>query len=132
MALAKTTRPAGFSVRMFLSKMGTGRTLSGHKPKTVIFRQGDSADSIFYIHKGKVKLTVVSNRGKEAVIAILSAGDFFGEGCLTGQIKRTATATAMSSASVTRLEKTTAVRLLHEEPAFTQFFLQRLLARSIK
>src|ERR1700747_3398762 len=131
MALAKTTRPAGFSVRMFLSKMGTGRTLSGHKPKTVIFRQGDSADSIFYIHKGKVKLTVVSNRGKEAVIAILGNGEFFGEGCLAGQVKRMATAVTMSAASVPRIERLSAVQVLRDEPAFTEMFLQHMLTRSI-
>jgi CRP/FNR family transcriptional regulator, cyclic AMP receptor protein len=122
----------GFSAQAFLSKVGTGRTLADHRSKQVIFSQGDSADSIFYIHKGKIKLTVVSNRGKEAVVAILGAGEFFGEGCLAGQIKRMATATAMTPVSVTRLEKTAAIRVLREEPAFTELFLQHLLARSIR
>ncbi len=112
--------------------MGQGRTLADHPAKQVLYSQGDSADSIFYIHKGKVKLTVVSNRGKEAVIAILSAGDFFGEGCLAGQVKRMATATAMLASSVARLDKSAAIRVLRDEPVFTELFLQRLLARSIR
>jgi len=112
--------------------VGQGRTLADHPAKQVLYSQGDSADSIFYIHKGKVKLTVVSNRGKEAVIAILSAGDFFGEGCLAGQVKRMATATAMLASSVARLDKSAAIRVLRDEPVFTELFLQRLLARSIR
>src|SRR5207237_1094236 len=125
----KQTEP-GFSAHGFLSKVGSGRVLTDHRSKQVIFSQGDSADSIFYIHKGKVKLTVVSNRGKEAVIAILGATDFFGEGCLAGQLKRMATATAMSPASVTRIEKAAAIRVLRDEPLFTELFLQHLLSRS--
>ena len=121
-----------FSARAFLAKIGAGKTLSDYRLSQVIFAQGDPADSIFYIHKGKVKITVVSTRGKEAVVAILSGGEFFGEGCLAGQIKRMATATAMSPVSLTRLAKTAAIRVLHEERAFTEVFLQHLLARSIR
>jgi len=132
MGVTRQGKDPGFSARAFLSKVGTGKTLSDHRLNHVIFAQGDPADSIFYIHKGKVKLTVVSKRGKEAVVAILGAGEFFGEGCLAGQIKRMATASAMSSASLTRLTKTAAVRVLHEEPAFTEVFLQHLLSRSIR
>jgi CRP-like cAMP-binding protein len=102
------------------------------RAKERIFSQGDAADSIFYIHKGKIKLTVVSNSGKEAVIAILGAGDFFGEGCLAGQLKRMASATAMTSASVTKLEKTGAIRVLRQQPEFTDLFLHHMLSRSIK
>jgi CRP/FNR family transcriptional regulator, cyclic AMP receptor protein len=131
-AKAKKNQDAGFNAHAFLLKVGTGRTLADHSSKQVIFSQGDEADSIFYIHKGKVKLTVVSNRGKEAVIAILGSGDFFGEGCLAGQIKRMSTATAISAASVTRLEKAAAIRVLHDEPVFTELFLQHLLVRSIR
>ena len=122
----------GFNAPTFLSKVGTGRTLSDHRVNDVIFAQGDPADSIFYIHRGKVKLTVISNRGKEAVVALLSAGEFFGEGCLAGQVRRMATATAMSPLSITRLAKAAANRVLHEERAFTEVFLQHLLARSIR
>ena len=122
----------GFNAQTFLSSVGDGRTLAEHCSNQGVFSQGDTADSIFYIHKGKIKLTVVSNSGKEAVIAILSAGDFFGEGCLAGQTKRMATATAMSSASVTRIGKTAAIRVLHDQPVFAGLFLQHMLARSIK
>src|SRR5689334_14072075 len=101
--VAKT--PGEFSLAAFLSKMGVGRSITKYPEKKSVFAQGDSADSIFYIHKGKIKLTVVSSRGKEAVIAILGPGDFFGEGCLGGQLKRMATAVALSPASITRLEK---------------------------
>jgi CRP-like cAMP-binding protein len=132
MGVATKRRDPAFSAQVFLSKVGTGRTLADHRSRQVIFSQGDAADSIFYIHKGRVKLTVISNRGKEAIIAILDAGEFFGEGCLAGQVKRMATATAMSAVSVTRLEKTAAIRVLHEEPTFTELFLQHLLARSIR
>jgi CRP/FNR family transcriptional regulator, cyclic AMP receptor protein len=132
MAPTKKAKEPAFSARVFLSKVGSGRTQAEHRSKSIVFSQGDVADSIFYVHKGKVKLTVVSNRGKEAVIAILGAGDFFGEGCLAGQVKRMSTATTMSAASVTRLERAAAVRVLRDEPAFTELFLQHLLARSIR
>ncbi|MGO9257146.1 MAG: Crp/Fnr family transcriptional regulator [Bryobacteraceae bacterium] len=132
MAVSTRRKDPGFSVQAFLSKVGKGKTLFEHGSKQVIFSQGDAADSVFYIHKGKVKVTVVSNRGKEAVVAVLGAGEFFGEGCLAGQVKRMATATAMSAVSVTRLEKPAAIGVLHQEPAFTEFLVQHLLARSIR
>ena len=98
----------------------------------MVFSQGDPADAIFYIQKGKVKLTVVSNAGKEAVIAILGAGDFLGEGCLAGQPVRLATATAMSDCSIVRLEKAATIRVLHDEPAFSEMFLSYLLSRNMR
>ena len=122
----------GFNAQTFLSSVGEGRTLADHRSNEAVFAQGDAADSIFYIHKGKIKLTVVSNSGKEAVIAILSAGDFFGEGCLAGQTKRMSTATAMSPASITRIAKPAAIRVLRDQPVFAGLFLQHMLARSIK
>jgi CRP-like cAMP-binding protein len=133
-SIAETSgkKDVAFSAQAFLSKVGTGRTLADHRTKQIIFSQGDAADSIFYIHKGKVKLSVVSDRGKEAVIAILGAGDFFGEGCLAGQIKRMSTATAISPASITRIDKAATIRVLHEEPDFTELFLQHMLSRSIR
>jgi CRP-like cAMP-binding protein len=127
----KINRPR-FNVQAFLAKVGTGRTLGEYRSNQVIFSQGDTADSIFYIHKGKVKLTVVSNQGKEAVVAILGPGEFFGEGCLAGQIKRMATSTTISACSVTRLERAAAIRVLRDEPTFSEMFLQHLLARSIR
>jgi CRP-like cAMP-binding protein len=90
------------------------------------------ADSIFHIQKGKLKLTVVSNQGKEAVIALLTGGDFFGEGCLAGQAKRMATATAMTECITTRLEKPEMIRVLRDEPEFSELFLQYLLSRNIR
>jgi CRP/FNR family cyclic AMP-dependent transcriptional regulator len=132
MAVPQRNREPVFSAKVFLSKAGTGKIQSDHRSKQIVYSQGDAADSIFYIHKGKVKLTVVSNRGKEAVIAILGPGDFFGEGCLAGQIKRMATAATMSAASVTRLDKSAAIRVLRDQPVFTELFLQHLLARSIR
>ena len=98
----------------------------------MVFSQGDPADAIFYIQKGKVKLTVVSEHGKEAVIAILEAGDFFGEGCLAGQPLRIATAGAISECAIMRLEKSDTIRVLHDEPAFSELFLEYLLSRNIR
>lgn len=132
MTPASKGKEAGFTNQMFLSKVGRGRTIADHASKEVIFSQGDAADAIFYIHKGKIKLTVVSNRGKEAVVAILGMGEFFGEGCLAGQLKRMSTATAMSATSITRIEKAAAIRVLRDEPLFTELFLHHLLTRSIR
>jgi CRP-like cAMP-binding protein len=98
----------------------------------VVFTQGDPADSIFQIEKGKLKLTVVSSQGKEAVIALLAGGDFFGEGCLAGQIKRMSTATAMTDCETVRLDKTEMVRVLRDEPVFAEVFLRHLLSRNIR
>jgi CRP/FNR family cyclic AMP-dependent transcriptional regulator len=118
-----------FSIHAFLSKVGAGKATVPYSTKEVLFSQGDAADAIFYVHKGIIKLTVISSRGKEAVIAILGAGGFFGEGCLGGQVKRMSTATAMSPASVTRIEKAAVSRVLHDEPAFMELFLNHLLTR---
>ena len=101
----KLKAPAKFDPKAFLAKAGKGRTLTDYRKNQVVFSQGDPADAIFYIQKGKIKLTVVSKQGKEAVVAILGAGDFFGEGCLAGQPLRMATATTMSECSIMRMEK---------------------------
>jgi CRP-like cAMP-binding protein len=116
----------------FLVKAGEGKTIAVYKKNQVAFSQGDRADALFYIQKGKVKLTVVSKQGREAVTAILGAGDFFGEGCLAGQLTRTATAAAMSESVIVRLEKTAAVRSLRNEPAFSERFLSHLLTRNTR
>ena len=121
-----------FDPKLFLAKVGKGRTIAEYQKHQIVFSQSDPADSIFYIQKGKVKLTVVSHNGKEAVVAILGMGDFLGEGCLAAQPQRMATATAMSDCSVVRLEKTATVRVLHEQPAFTELFLAYLLSRNIR
>jgi CRP-like cAMP-binding protein len=115
-----------------LAKVGAGRTAQAFRKGEVVFTQGDPADSIFHIEKGKLKLTVVSNQGKEAVIALLAGGDFFGEGCLAGQIKRMSTATAMTDCETLRLDKVEMVRVLRDEPVFAELFLHHLLSRNIR
>jgi CRP/FNR family cyclic AMP-dependent transcriptional regulator len=121
-----------FDPKLFLASVGEGRRIGKFRPEEVIFAQGDPADAVFYIHKGRVKITTVSTHGKEAVVAILSAGDFFGEGCLAGQPLRIATVAAMGDCSITRLEKSTLIRILHDEPAFSELFMSYLLARNTR
>ena len=128
----KRATKAAFEPKAFLAMVGKGRTLADYKKNQRIFSQGDPADAIFYIQTGKVKLTVVSKQGKEAVVAILGADNFFGEGCLAGQPLRMAGAAAMSECSIMRLEKPSVIGLLHDEPAFSELFLQYLLSRNIR
>lgn len=128
----KKKAEAAFDVKVFLGKTNGGRRMADHAANGVIFSQGDPANAVFYIHKGKVKLTVVSRRGKEAVVAILGAGDFFGEGCLTGQPLRMATSVAVSECSIMRLEKSEVIRALHEQPSFSEVFVAHLLSRNIR
>ncbi len=121
-----------FDPKSFLAKVGKGRTLADYTKNQRIFSQGDPADAIFYIQTGKIKLTVVSKQGKEAVVAILGTDDFFGEGCLAGQPLRMASAAAMSECSIMRLEKRGVIRLLHNQPAFSELLLHYLLSRNIR
>ncbi len=116
----------------FLETAATGRILSTHKKKHIIFAQGDVADSVFYIKKGKVKVTVVSKQGKEAVVAILGADEFLGEGCLIGQPKRLATATAMTDCETMRVDKAEIAQVLQDEPTFSQMFIAHILARNAR
>jgi CRP/FNR family transcriptional regulator, cyclic AMP receptor protein len=118
--------------RKFVPEVGLGGTTSVVDRNHVVFAQGDPADALFGIEKGKIKLTVVSNAGKEAVIAVLGPGDFFGEGCLAGQPLRMATATAMTESSIMRLERAAAVEKLQEEPAFAKLLLSYMLTRTIR
>jgi CRP/FNR family cyclic AMP-dependent transcriptional regulator len=120
------------NAKAFLRKVGTGSTTVDYGKDQIVFAQGARADSIFYIQKGKVKITVVSRRGKEAVIGLLDAGDFFGEGCLAGQQLRMATVVAMVDCTIVRMEKTAALRALRDEPAFSESFLRHLLSRTIR
>jgi CRP/FNR family transcriptional regulator, cyclic AMP receptor protein len=129
---SKPKLPSKFDPKVFLTEVGKGRDQTNYEKSQVVFSQGDPAQAIFYIQNGKIKLTVVSKEGKEAVVAILDAGDFFGEGCLAGQSVRMATATAMSECSILRLEKAGVVRLLHEQPAFSDLLLHHLLSRNIR
>ena len=121
-----------FDPKQFLSKIAKGRTLKSLKTEQVLFTQGDNADSLYYIQKGKLKLSVVSNRGKEAVVAILEPGAFFGEGCLAGQQVRMSTASALVPCSLMRVEKASMVSILVEQPLFAELFLSYVLSRNIR
>jgi CRP/FNR family cyclic AMP-dependent transcriptional regulator len=125
-------RRRSFDTRSFLARVGDGRTIGKYRKSQIVFSQGDPGDAVFYIQKGKAKLTVVSEQGKEAVIAILGADEFFGEGCLAGQAQRIATVTAMSDSVIARLEKSAIVKVIHQEPAFSELFIAHLLGRSIR
>ena len=129
--MTEKTKP-GFHPAKFLAEAGKGRAIVPFEEGKVVFAQGDAATAIFYIRKGKVKITVVSKSGKEAVIAVLGTSDFFGEGCLAGQPLRMATATAMSDCSITRLDKAIVVEMLHQEPAFSELLLSYMLTRTIR
>jgi CRP/FNR family transcriptional regulator, cyclic AMP receptor protein len=125
-------KPPHFDARLFLTTLGAGRSTAKYRPRASIFVQGDPANAVFYIEKGKVQLTVISDQGKEGVIAMPSAGDFFGEGCLAGQPRHIASATAMSNAIVVRIEKETMVRVLQEQPALSGMFMAFLLSRNVQ
>jgi CRP/FNR family cyclic AMP-dependent transcriptional regulator len=127
---AKRTRR--FDPAVFLATAAKGRTISTHRNQDIIFTQGGVADAIFYIKKGKVKVTVVSKLGKEAVIAILGTGQFVGEGCLSGQPKRLATASALTECVTMRVAKKELQRVIRDEPAFSEMFMTRILARNIR
>jgi CRP/FNR family transcriptional regulator, cyclic AMP receptor protein len=119
-----------FDPKVFLSRVNGGRAISEYRKDKIIFRQGDPSDAVFYIQSGKIKTTVVSEQGKEAVVALLGAGDFFGEGCLTGQPQRLATVSALTECVIVRISKTDITRVIHEEPAFAELFISHLLARN--
>jgi CRP/FNR family cyclic AMP-dependent transcriptional regulator len=121
-----------FDPKVFLDTESIGRTISKYRKDQTVFSQGSSADAVFYIQKGKVKITVVSEQGKEAVVAVLGPDGFCGEGCLTGQARRMATAVAMTECEIVRLEKAAMIRVLHDEPAFSEMFIAHLLARTIR
>jgi CRP/FNR family transcriptional regulator, cyclic AMP receptor protein len=121
-----------FDPKKFLSTIDGGRKIAAFPKKRPIFAQGDPSDAVFYIQKGKVKLTVVSKTGKEATIGILNEGDFFGEGCLTGQPLRLCSATAMTDCSVMRIDKKAMMEVLHREHAFSDMFVAHLLTRNIR
>jgi CRP-like cAMP-binding protein len=128
----KSKRKPPFDPKVFLDTENVGRTISRYRKDQKVFSQGSPADAVFYIQKGKVKITVVSEQGKEAVVAILGPDEFCGEGCLTGQLRRMATAVAMTECEIMRLEKAAMIRVLHEEPAFSEMFVAHLLARTIR
>jgi CRP/FNR family cyclic AMP-dependent transcriptional regulator len=125
-------RRTSFDPRSFLAKVGEGRSIGRYRKDQVAFSQGDPADAVFYIQSGKVKVTVVSEAGKEAVVAIFGTDEFFGEGCLAGRAPRISTVAALEASVIMRLEKAAVVRVLHEEPAFSEMFIAHLLSRTIR
>ena len=127
-----TKRQSSFDPNSFLAKVGEGRSIGEYRKDQIVFSQGDPADAVFYVESGKVKVTVVSEQGKEAVVAMLGTNDFFGEGCLAGQVRRIATAATMIDSVIVRMEKAAIVRVIHREPAFSEMFIAHLLNRAIR
>ena len=121
-----------FDPKALLARVSEGRTVASYRRLQLIFRQGDPADAVFYVQKGRVKLSVVSKQGKEAVVALLGPDEFFGEGCLAGQPLRMSTATATENATILRLRKKAMVRLLHSDKKFSETFTTYLLSRNIR
>jgi CRP/FNR family cyclic AMP-dependent transcriptional regulator len=121
---------ASFDPKKFLAKVGDGKAISNYRKNEVVFSQGEVADAVFYIQQGNVKLVVVSKHGKEAVVAILGPGHFFGEGCLNGHPLRIATARAVDACVITRLERKTMIAAIHKEPGFSELFMSYLLTRN--
>ena len=121
---------ASFDPKIFLANVGGGKTISKYWKDQIVFSQGEAADAVFYIQQGEVKLTVVSEQGKEAVVAILGPGHFFGEGCLNGHPLRIATTRAVDECVITRLEKATMIATIHNEPEFSELFMSYLLSRN--
>lgn len=130
--IAASKKLIKFDTKTFLSTINGGRKLEAFPKKRMIFAQGDSSDAVFYIREGKVKLTVVSQVGKEATIAILNKDDFFGEACLTGQPLRLCSATAMTDCFVMKIDKKSMNDVLHREHAFSDMFVRYLLTRNVR
>ncbi|MEQ8666454.1 MAG: Crp/Fnr family transcriptional regulator [Rhodospirillales bacterium] len=129
----KTSQPAqNFDARAFLKSVGTGRRTLNYKADEIIFRQGDSADTVYYIEKGSAQITVISDQGKEGIIAMLGAGEFLGEGCLTGQSSYLSSANAMTPTVAVAVEKSAMIRVLREQPALAEMFMTFLLSRNVQ
>jgi CRP-like cAMP-binding protein len=128
--VVKKRSKASFDPKIFLAKVGEGKTISQYRKDQIIFSQGQVADAVFYIQQGRIKLTVVSEQGREAVVAILGPGHFFGEGCLNGQPLRIATTVAIDECVITRLERATMIATIHNEPEFSELFMSYLLSRN--
>ena len=126
----KKARKAAFDPKQFLAKVGDGKSISKYQKDQIVFRQGEVADAVFYIQSGRIKVTVVSERGKEAVVGILEPSHFFGEGCLNGHPLRVTTATAIDQSLVTRIAKASMITTLHDEPKFSEWFMADLLSRN--
>jgi CRP-like cAMP-binding protein len=127
-----TNAALAFDPKAFLTRIENGKTTREYRNDQIVFSQGDEADAVFYVQSGKVKLTVVSTRGKEAVIAVLERGSFFGEGCLAAQPLRMSTASAIQPSTIVRVGRSTMVRVLHKEPEFAELFTAYLLSRNVR
>lgn len=132
LVIARQGKRATFDPKEFLATVNHGRTVAMYRRGGVIFEQGDPADAVFYVQKGKIKIAVESKQGKEAVIALLGPDEFFGEGCLIGQPLRLATAEAIDDSEVLRVGKAEMVRVLHAEPTFGEMFIAHMLIRNSK
>ena len=130
--MKKSSKAQRFNLHDFLNTGGLGKKIVQYQKKQVLFSQGDQSSKIFYIQKGRVKLTVLSQNAKEAVVAILSDGDFLGEGCLAGQTLRMGTATAITASSILEIRKSAMMRVLRDEHAFSERFIAHILARNIR
>ena len=128
--MANNTNQAAFDPREFLAKVGEGKAILEFRKDQVVFAQGDAADTVFYIQKGQVKVVVISEQGKEAVVGIFGPGQFFGEGCLNGHSVRIATTTAIEDCLVTAITKTAMLAVLHDQPKFSEMFMAYLLTRN--
>jgi CRP/FNR family cyclic AMP-dependent transcriptional regulator len=128
--MANKTIQVSFDPKVFLAKVGEGKTILEYGKGQVVFAQGDAADTVFYIQKGRVKVVVISEQGKEAVVGILEPGQFFGEGCMNGHSVRIATTTAMEECLLTIITKTAMLAALHSEPKFSEMFMAYLLTRN--
>ena len=128
----KREKQIQFDPKEFLAIMDGGRTVAKYARNQIVYTQGDVADSVFYVQTGKVKVSVVSEQGKEAVVALLGAGVFFGEGCVAGQKLRLATVTALEQSVIVRIAKSEIIRVIHDEPAFAELFIAYLLARNAR
>jgi CRP/FNR family transcriptional regulator, cyclic AMP receptor protein len=125
-------RQPSFDSASFLAKVGEGRSVGKYRKGHAIFSQGDAGDAVFYVQKGKVKVTVISEQGKEAVVAMFGTDEFFGEGCLAGQALRISTVTAMMDSVIARIEKAAIIRAIHQQPTFAEMFIAHLLGRNIR
>jgi len=128
----KRKQLAPFNPQTFLKQVGNGKTTLTCPKNQILFSQGDAADAVFYIQTGKIKLTVISSQGNEAIVALLEPGAFFGEGCLAGQLVCLGTAAAAETSTVVRIDKQAMIRVLYDEPTFSELFLTYLLTRNIR
>ena len=128
----KRAPTARFDPKEFLATIGSGRTLSKYRKNAKIYAQGDQADAVFYVQSGEVKLTVVSDQGREAVVAIVTKDQFFGEACLAGRTKCIATATSIGDSTMLQISRDAFLHTMKENPAFSQLFVEHLLARTMR